>query len=237
MSTFVLVHGAWHGGWCWNKIVARLTAEGHTVVAPDMPGHGIDRTPINDVTMDSIVTKMAGVIEAQKEPVVLVGHSYGGAVITATGEACAGKVRALVYVAAFVVPNGEKTIDVAMSDRENELGGNVVFSDDQKTITASPAVLKQVFYAQSPEDDIALARMLLVPEATAGFQVPIQTTTARWGKLPKFYVECLRDRAISINHQRKMQANGPCEKVFTLDTDHSPFFSTPDQLTDILTRI
>ncbi len=50
MTTFVLVHGAFHGGWCWHKIVARLEAEGHTVFAPDMPGHGIDKTPIADVT-------------------------------------------------------------------------------------------------------------------------------------------------------------------------------------------
>lgn len=234
MSTFVLVHGAWHGGWCWNKIVARLEAKGHTVVAPDMPGHGIDRTPIETVTMDSIVAKMAGVIGAQKEPVVLVGHSYGGSVITATGEACPDKIRALAYVAAFIVPDGKSTMELAQDDPENELAGNIVFTEDGKSATANPAVLKQVFYAQCQEDDIALARTLLVPEATAGFQAPIATTAGRWGKLPKFYVECVRDKAISISRQRRVQAYGPCEKVFTLDTDHSPFFSMPDQLTDIL---
>jgi pimeloyl-ACP methyl ester carboxylesterase len=234
MSTFVLVHGAWHGGWCWNKIVARLSAQGHTVVAPDMPGHGIDRTPINDVTMDGIVAKMTGVIREQQEPVVLVGHSYGGAVITATAEACADRVRALVYVTAFIVPNGKSTMELAQEDTENQLGPNIVFAEDGKSATANPAVLKPVFYAQCGDDDIALARMLLVPEATAGFQAPIITTAERWGELPKFYVECTRDRAISIAQQRRMQPHGPCQKVFTLDTDHSPFFSMPDQLAAIL---
>ena len=66
MSTFVLVHGAFHGGWCWHKIVARLEARGHTVFAPDMPGHGTDRTPIADVTMPDIVAKMAAVIDAAR---------------------------------------------------------------------------------------------------------------------------------------------------------------------------
>lgn len=237
MSTFVLVHGAWHGGWCWNKVVARLEAKGHTVFAPDMPGHGIDRAPIGEVTMDSIVAKIAGVIDGAKEPVVLVGHSYGGAVITATGEARADKVRALVYVAAFIVPNGKSTMEVAQADTENELGSNIVFAEDGKTATANPSVLKQVFYGQCADDDIALARTLLVPEAVQGFQAPIATSAPRWGKPPKYYVECVRDRAISIAQQRRMQPYGPCEKVFTLDTDHSPFFSMPDQLTDILTRI
>src|SRR5262249_39937519 len=64
MSTFVLVHGAWHGGWCWYRIAARLEAAGHTVFAPDMPGHGTDRASIQNVTMDSIVAKIGGVIDA-----------------------------------------------------------------------------------------------------------------------------------------------------------------------------
>jgi hypothetical protein len=98
-------------------------------------------------------------------------------------------------------------------------------------------VLKQVFYGQCADEDIALARSLLVPEAVQGFQAAIATTAACWGRPRKFYVECVRDRAISIAQQRRMQPCGPCERVFTLDTDHSPFFSMPDQLTDILTRI
>src|SRR3569832_3035470 len=80
MSTLVLVHGAWHGGWSWYRIAARLEAAGHTVFAPDMPGHGTDRTPIEDVTMDTIVAKIGGYIDAAKEPVILAGHSYGGVV-------------------------------------------------------------------------------------------------------------------------------------------------------------
>jgi pimeloyl-ACP methyl ester carboxylesterase len=234
MSTFVLVHGAWHGGWCWNKIKARLEAKGHTVFTPDMPGHGTDQTPIETVTLDSIVAKIAGVIDAATEPVILVGHSYGGAIITQTGEVCAKKIKKLVYLTAFIVPNGEMAIAVAQADTENDLVRNVVFAEDGKTITAKPGILKQVFYAQCGNDDLALAKIMLVREATAGFQVPIRTSKENWGRLPKVYIECIKDRAISIAHQRRMQANGPCEKVFTLDTDHSPFFSMPDELTAIL---
>ena len=82
MSTYVLVHGAWHGAWCWHKIVARLEARGHTVVAPDMPGHGMDRTPIEQVTLEDIAARLTSIIDAQDEPVVLVGHSYGGTMIS-----------------------------------------------------------------------------------------------------------------------------------------------------------
>ena len=96
MSTFVLVHGAWHGGWCWYRIAARLEAAGHTVFAPDMPGHGTDRTPIEEVMMDAIVAKIGGCIDAAQESVILAGHSYGGAVITQTAERYAATVSRLV---------------------------------------------------------------------------------------------------------------------------------------------
>ncbi|HEX2593409.1 MAG TPA: alpha/beta fold hydrolase [Rhizomicrobium sp.] len=234
MSTFVLVHGAFHGGWCWHKIVARLEAEGHTVFAPDMPGHGIDKTPIADVTLDDIVAKISSVLDQASEPVVLVGHSYGGTMITQASEARPEKIKKLVYLTAFMVPNGELTIDVAQADTENAMAGNVEFAADGKTITALPKGAREVFYGQCSDDDVALAKLVLGPEATAGFQTPIRTTAERHGSIPRVYIECLRDRAISIGRQRFFHQQNPCEKVFTLDTDHSPFFSMPDQLTDIL---
>jgi pimeloyl-ACP methyl ester carboxylesterase len=236
MSTFVLVHGAFHGGWCWHKIVARLEARGHTVFAPDMPGHGTDRTPIAEVTMDDIVAKIAATIDGAKEPVLLAGHSYGGAMITQTAEARPDKIRKLVYLTAFMVPNGEITMTVAQSDTGNDMAGNIAFAEDGKTATALPAAARNLFYGQCSDDDFALAKMMIGPEATAGFQVPIRTTPERYGRIPRVYIECLQDRAISIGAQRRFHGANPCE-VFTLDTDHSPFFSAPDELAAILTAL
>lgn len=234
MSTFVLVHGAFHGGWCWHKIVARLEAKGHTVFAPDMPGHGIDHMPIADVTMPDIVARIYAVLDQTKEPAILVGHSYGGAMITAAAEAHPQKIKKLVYLTAFVVPNGGLTIATAQADTGNDMAGNIAFSEDGKTISVLPAGARPVFYGQCSDDDVALARSVLGPEAAAGFQVPIDTTAERYGRLPRVYIECVKDRAISIGHQREMRADRTWEKVFTMDTDHSPFFSMPDELTGIL---
>jgi pimeloyl-ACP methyl ester carboxylesterase len=233
MSTFVLVHGAWHGGWCWYRIAARLEAAGHTVFAPDMPGHGTDRTPIETVTMDTIVAKIGGIIDAAKEPVVLAGHSYGGAVITQTAERYADKIRSLTYVAAFLPLNGQSTFDAAAGN-DSALNGRIAFSTDGITATADPAFHREAFYGRCSDEDLALTRMLLVPEAVAGFQTPMQTTTANFGRVPRDYIECTEDRAISIARQRRMHTALPCRRVFTLETDHSPFFSTPDALADCL---
>jgi pimeloyl-ACP methyl ester carboxylesterase len=234
MSTFVLVHGAWHGGWCWYKMTARLEARGHRVFAPDMPGHGVDRTPIETVTLDSIVERICQVVDAAPEPVVLVGHSYGGAVISQTAERRPHQVRTLAYVTALLLANGQSASAAAEGDGESILGPEIEFAPDGLTATVNPKILREAFYAQCRPEDIALARACLVPEALAGFQTPVQTTGQRWGRIPRVYVECLNDRAISAARQRKMYTAQPCEHVYTMETDHSPFFSAPDELTGIL---
>ena len=78
MSTYVLIHGAFHGGWCWDKVVPLLEAAGHKVVAPDLPSHGRDDTPIAEVTLDTYARRACEVAAAQSEPVIIVGHSMGG---------------------------------------------------------------------------------------------------------------------------------------------------------------
>jgi len=77
MARFVLVHGAWHGAWCWYKVVPALERLGHAVQAIDLPGHGVDRTPLADVTLDAYVDRVGEAIARAGEPVMLVGHFSG----------------------------------------------------------------------------------------------------------------------------------------------------------------
>src|SRR5580704_8966993 len=86
MSTYVLIHGSWHGAWCWYKITARLEAAGHTVIVPDLPGHGRDWTPPGGITMQDFVNAIVQVLDATAEPVVLVVHSRNGVVATQAAE-------------------------------------------------------------------------------------------------------------------------------------------------------
>src|SRR5215831_7941965 len=83
---FVLVHGAWHGAWAWYRVRALLEADGHTVSVLDLPSHGIDRTPAKGVTLADYVNAVVAVVDAAAEPVVLVGHSMAGVVISSVAE-------------------------------------------------------------------------------------------------------------------------------------------------------
>jgi pimeloyl-ACP methyl ester carboxylesterase len=230
MTTFVLIHGAWHGGWCWEKLAPLLEARGHRVVAPDLPGHGADRTPLAQITLDAYAERVRETVAAQPEPVVLVGHSMGGVVITAGAELIPERVRTLVYLTAFLVGPGESLLSAAGNDPDTLLAGSFVPSPDGLSVTVKPDVVKPAFYAQCSDADVERARARLVPQATAPFSTPVRYTPERAGRIPRVYIECTRDRAIGLPVQRRMAAAHPCAKVLTLDTDHSPFYSTPDAL-------
>ena len=106
MATFVLVHGAWHGGWCWREIVPLLESAGHRVDALDLPGHGDNPAPVSEMTLDANARLVADRVEVVGEPVVLVGHSMGGVSITQAAELVPERIATLVYVTAFLPGDG-----------------------------------------------------------------------------------------------------------------------------------
>ena len=107
---------------------------------------------------------------------------------------------------------------------------NLVMAEDQSSATVREAAIKEAFYGGCSEEDIALARLLLVPEALAPSATPISITEGNFGRVPRVYIECLRDKAIPPALQKKMYTALPCQKVISMDTDHSPFFSAPEEL-------
>jgi pimeloyl-ACP methyl ester carboxylesterase len=237
MSTFVLIHGGFHGGWCWYKVVSYLERQGHSVVAPDLPSHGRDKTLTASVSFQTYVDSVCGVVDAQTEPVILAGHSMGGAIITQVAEHRPDKIRLLVYVSAFLLSDGQSILSVAEEDTTGLVLPNLVFNENRSIATLREESLKEIVYADCPEEDIALAKMLLVPQAIAPLQAPVHTTPQRFGRVPRAYVECLQDKALSPAVQKRMYAALPCRKVASLDTSHSPFFSAPGELAGHLASV
>lgn len=230
MSTYILVHGAWHGGWCWHKVVAALEAQGHRVLAPDLPGHGIDPTPPGATTLDSLAGHIGSLLEAEAEPAILVGHSYGGTIITQAAEWQPEKVKRLVYLTAFLPLNGQSTRELGGGDADTRLNAEMDVQPQDGTVTVRPSALKTVFYGHCSDADVALARALLVPEGLAGVGAPVATTAGNWGRLAKDYIACTDDQAIGLARQTSMAEAGGCRMVASLETDHSPFFSQVPEL-------
>jgi pimeloyl-ACP methyl ester carboxylesterase len=230
MSTYVLVHGAYHGGWCYEQVVPLLEAAGHTAIAVDLPGHGENKKPIEEVTLAAYVDHVSAIIEAQSEPVILVGHSLGGMTITEVSERLPEKVSWVVYLTAVMLKNGQDRAELAVYDNPEPMTAKRVISADGLSATMPSEIIPETFYGQCSEADVAQAMARLVPQATDPIKRTVTTTPERFGRVRRAYVKCLRDNAIPIAMQRAMIAAQPCEKVFTLDTDHSPFYSTPEEL-------
>lgn len=227
----MLVHGACHGGWCWHKVVARLRKAAQRAHAPDLPGHGRDRTALALVSLELWTQSICRLLDAAAEPVILVGHSRAGAVISQVAEERAEKVRALVYVAAYLLADGESVARKAKEDGDSLVNANMLLSPDRSSWTLREAAVQEALYGECVAEDVVLAQSLLQPEATAPLTTPIRVSAANFGRVPRVYIECLRDRAVSLSQQRKMVRAMPCRQVFAIDTDHSPFFSAPDELT------
>ena len=231
MSTFILVHGAWHGAWCWERVTPLQQDQGHTVLAPDLPGMGNDKTPLGEDTLDLWARFVADLVRRQKEPVILVGHSRGGIVVSQAAEYVPDRVLTLVYLAAFLVPNGRTLLDTMRRiPPRPESKDSLVFAPDQATSTIAPDAVRRVFYNTTSDEWVARAAAFSGPEPMVSFTTPLQVTGERYGLVDRVYIECSQDRAIAPQLQRLMVAEMPCREVITMDTDHSPFYSAPDTL-------
>lgn len=227
MATFVLVHGAWHGGWAWDRVAPLLESAGHRVDALDLPGHGDLPAPVSEMTLDAYARRVAHRVEAAGEPVVLVGHSMGGMPVTQAAELVPERIATLVYLAAFLPGDGRSLLQLTDGDPVSLVGPNLVVDEVAGSCVVNEHALRETFYGECSDDDAAWAAARLVPESLAAIATPVRITEERAGSVARVYIECVRDRAISIAKQRQMWADRPCAQVITLDTDHSPYLSRP----------
>jgi pimeloyl-ACP methyl ester carboxylesterase len=226
MTTILLVHGSCHGAWCWEKIIPRLAAEGHKAIAIDLPSHGADDTPWWRVTLGAYAR---AVCDAAREngPVVAVGHSMGGGIITQAANEEPDLFAGLIYLSGFIPKAGETILGLAR--RDALWRGFSVPRYHVGTITVWPERMVDTFYNTSDPRDAERAVARLTPQPMFPLVQPI--AKARDPLPPKAFIECAQDQTISLELQRFMHARFPTTGVATLDTDHSPFYSAPSDLT------
>jgi pimeloyl-ACP methyl ester carboxylesterase len=232
---FVFVHGAFHGAWCWYKVTAALAAAGHRTTAVELPSGGIDGTPAATVTLEAQAARVLEVLDAAEAPVVLVGHSAGGPVVSTVAEARPEKIAKLVYLTAFLLPTGASIATAVAGDPDSLITPNLVVSPDG-TVFLRPESIRDVFYGACGDADVALTSTVLKPIGLQTTITPVAVGAA-FESVRRFYVGCRRDHAITFGFQQTMQETLPCERSFTINSDHSPFLSRPAALVRILGAI
>lgn len=228
MTRFVLVHGAFMGGWCWDLVAAILRGAGHEVSAPDLPGAGADRARIAQTTLGSCVDAVVRVLEATG-PAVLVGHSLGGVTVTEAAAACPAAVLGVVHVAAFAPRPGQSAVDLARLPEGTGEGLRArmrVGADGVATLSAADAA--EVLFGRCCPEAVRWACERTGPHATWVPQTPV--AGAGHPGVPRACVVCARDRAVPPELQRRIARDAGCRPVLEIDTDRSPFLSAPAAL-------
>ena len=234
MSQFhpvVLVHGAWHGAWCFAGLQHALDELGVPSIAVDLPGHGASTDGLGGLAADA--RHVADVLDRLGEPAVLVGHSYGGAVVT-QAAVWHPDVAHLVYLAAFALDDGESVMGLLRSLPTAAVAlGDAIRPGPEGSTVLDPALAAGALYGDvaGPVVDAALAR--LSPQSIASMTDVVQGAPRL--HLRSTYVQCLRDQAVHPTHQAVMA--GRCTDTITLDCDHSPFLSATREVAALLHRL
>jgi pimeloyl-ACP methyl ester carboxylesterase len=236
-KTFILIHGSWHSAWNWYKVTPLLEKSGHNVVAIDLPGMGRDKTPIQSVTMEMAVGKICDLIDSLDGKVILVGHSKNGIMISQAAEYLPDKIEKLIYLAAYLIPNGKTQREYSMQDTQGVLKPYVTMHEETNSTTLRAQIYQEGLYHDCEDSITELAKVLLSQEPVVTGVTPLELTEENFGRVPRYYIECTEDRAVTPFIQQKMCDETPCEKVYKLPTSHSPFFSKPAALVDILKEI
>jgi pimeloyl-ACP methyl ester carboxylesterase len=236
MATFILIHGSWHGGWCFDEVKALLEAEGHQVIAPDLPGMGGDEAVMAEVTLQGWANFVADLCrEASERPVVLAGHSRGGLVISQAAETAPEAIDALVYICAMMLPSGMSRAQFKQLEIPNPAFDALISATPggHGTVTTGERP-GEVFAQMGDPATVAAAMARLVAEPHGPRSEPLRLTPERFGAIARTYIECTEDKAIPLSSQRKMQALVPGARIEQLWADHSPFYSRPVMLAGML---
>jgi pimeloyl-ACP methyl ester carboxylesterase len=214
-----------------------LEKKGHRVITPELLGMNGDQAEMPIDPLSVWADQIADISREEADPVVLVGHSRAGLVISEVAERVPEKIGVLVYLSAYLLKNGQTLYEVAQA-AENAAGfaAAVEFRDDG-TARFKQEYLSKLLYNDASDEDREIAYQKLVLEPTASFTTPVRLTDDKFGRIPKAFIECARDSAIPPALQQAMQEASPVDIRYRLESGHSPFFSAPMGLMDALERI
>lgn len=187
--------------------------------------------------MDLYVDTVCRVIEKYDQPVILIGHSRAGIIISSVAEKIPEKIDQLIYLCAFLIPDDEYMVTTALSDEQSLLISNLIFDEKEGWHIPKYEVYKEAFYNDCSDEDIYLCSTLLTKEPNLPVGTPLSLSDAKFGKIKKVYIQTTLDNTLSLDLQKKMIQKVPVDKIYQLQSDHSPFLSKPQELAKILVNL
>ncbi|WP_395321744.1 alpha/beta fold hydrolase [Variovorax sp. UC74_104] len=230
---FVLVHGAWHGGWCWSRVAARLRAAGHAVHTPTLTGLGERRHLLSpQVNLDTHIADVVNLLECEElQNVVLVGHSYGGIVISGAADRARDRLRQLVFLDALLLDSGKSLFsdfpDAVVQQRLKTI------RETGAGVGAAPALPPSAFGVKDPAD-AAWVQRRMTPQPVGTYLQPLQLRAPLGNGLPKTYIECTTEPIATLEPTKARVRADAGWRTRTLATGHDAMVIAPGPLSDML---
>jgi pimeloyl-ACP methyl ester carboxylesterase len=236
MATYVLVHGGGHGGWCYQRVARLLRSSGHEVYTPTLSGLGERSNLLSpDIDLDLHVRDVVAVLHYEDlHDVILVGHSYGGMVITGAADRAADRIGRVVYLDAANPENGQSLVDVAGPIIESTRPLGAVVDGVELVLLPSPEA--GLFYGVTDPDDVAWMADRLTGHPWKCFEQPLRLTNqSAFAALPQYHIVCTSTLATRDPElMEKARADG---RLWEIDTGHDLMITEPAAVTEALLQI
>jgi len=226
---FVLVHGGFHGAWCWEKLIPEIERLGHTAVAVDLPGHG--KRVNEEASLSGYRDAVVDVIEPGD---VLVGHSMGGFVTTAAADAAVDRLAHIVYLAAGLPIEGQPMHAAGAGKAAGDTSMIEAIDGGRRIRFRSEDAATAFFYHDCAPDLARWACGRLTPQALAPMMTPISTPRFWAANLPRSLILCRQDRAVGGEAAAKQTIARLGVEPFWMDASHSPFLSQPAACAELI---
>lgn len=234
-QTFVLVHGAWHGGWCWSRVADRLRAAGHRVFTPTQTGLGERRHLLSkDITIDTFTQDIVNVVEAEElSEIVLVGHSFGGLAISGVADRMPERVRHLVYLDAIIVEGGKSFYDGLPPDM---VAARLKIGQETSGGVSMPSPPASSFGVSDPKDADWITRRL-TPHPLGTYTSPLLLNRPVGNNLPRTYIACTSPAYAFLDATRRWVRSQPDWRWQEIASGHDAMVMAPEELTRMLVGV
>lgn len=229
MTRFLLIHGSWHGAWCWHKVAPRLEGLGHSVVVPDLLGRGAKRRAAQLVSLAAMVRDIGKYLQQDQKTTIVV-HSRYGILASALSEAYPDRIERVVYLASYMIPNQKRAARYFKADRGSALTPYVTISKTGFWDELHPDIYREGLYHDCAVEDVVLASSLLCREPLRPALSKLTLSGDRYGTIPRAYIRLTEDRAVTPAIQDKCIDQVGVDRVESINASHSAYFSKPDEL-------
>lgn len=229
MKKYMLIHGSWHGAWCWYKVAPRLKSLGHNVSVPELPGRILNPKRPMFVGLNDMVKAVEPFLQGDQKTTIVV-HSRYGILASQLAEIYPERIERIIYLASFMIPTEKRVAEYFRLDKDSLIAPYVEISKTGMWDRLNPKIFREGLYHDCSDEDNMLGASLLGKEPLRPAIAKLKLTDDRFGRVPRSYIRLTEDRAVSIFLQDRLLNETSVDRVESIHASHSAYFSKPDEL-------